>query len=541
MLNELATFLGGIALLLWGIRTARRAMLSALGTEVRGRLANATTRRGMAFGLGLVATLVVQSSTATALMVVGFIRKKIMTTSAGLAAILGADIGTAAIAVALSLQVPILWPVLVAGGYILFSAAESNRVRELARFAIGLGMALLALSVIRSATSFTGQIETFDAVIAALSMQPVLLVLLTAAVTWLAHSSLAIVLIAASLVGGGMVPAPVGLLLVLGANLGGAIPVVALVWRQPLPARQVPVGNFVFRLAAVVVALPFVPVISSSLSAVGFGEVQQVLTLHLGLNLAIALVFLGLVTPAADLLMRVFPERLNGDDPRQPKHLDPLVADDFELAMSGATREVFRMCDTLEGMLEKVPDMLIDPDASAIKQIRSQDDILDSLHEAIKHYLNDLSISEKSPEEAQRLEQLLHFATNLEHIGDIIVKNLMRLASKKRKSQVQFSEDGQAEIQALHERLLQQFRVATSLILSGSVDQAEELRRLKQDFNSLRHEGINQHYARLRSHTPETMETSTLHLDVLRDLKHISSLLTSTAYPVLHAAENAEA
>ena len=540
MLDEIATFLGGIALLLWGIRTARRAMLAALGTAARRQLARATERRGVAFGLGLVVTLLVQSSTATALMVVGFIRKKIMTTAAGLAAILGADVGTAVIATVLSLQIPILWPLLIGGGYVVFSTASHNRTRELARFAIGLGLALLALSVIRSATSFTEQVAAFDTVIAVMAAQPVLLVLLTAALTWLAHSSLAIVLIVASLVGGGMVPASVGLLLVLGANLGGAVPVVALVWRQPQPDRQVPVGNLAFRLIAVTIALPLVPAISAWMTGLGLDAVQQVLALHLALNAAIALVFLGLVTPAADLLTRVFPERVDGDDPRQPKHLDPLVADDFELAMSGATREVFRMCDTLEGMLAKVPDMLIDPDEAAIKQIRAQDDILDSLHEAIKHYLNDLAVSEKSPEDAQRLHQLLHFATNLEHIGDIIVKNLMRLATKKRKSQVQFSEDGQAEIQALHERLLQQFRVATALILSGNVDQAEELRRLKQDFNSLRHEGINQHYARLRKHTPETMETSTLHLDVLRDLKHISSLLTSTAYPVLHAAESGE-
>ncbi len=540
MLDGFATFLGGIALLLWGIRTARRAMFSAIGTEVRGHLAKATAHRGIAFGLGLVATLLVQSSTATALMVVAFIRKRILTTAAGLAAILGADVGTALVATVLSLQIPLVWPVLVGGGYIVFAAAQRNRVKELARFAFGLGLVLLALSIIRTAAVFTQQGELLDATIGALAAQPVLLVVLTALLTWLVHSSLAIVLITVSLVGGGMVAAPIGLLLVLGANLGGAIPVVALVWKQPRPDRQVPVGNLVFRLIAVAIALPLVPVIGAALSSLGLSGVQQVLAMHLGLNVAIALVFISLITPAANVLMRVFTEQTNGDDPRLPKHLDPLVADDFELAMSSATREVFRMCDTLENMLEQVPDVLMEPDETVIRAIRAQDDILDSLNEAIQHYLNELAITTKPQADVARLERLLHFATNLEHIGDIIVKNLMRLANKKRKSQVQFSEDGQAEIQQLHGRLLQQFRVATALILTGNVGQAEELRQLKRDFNELRHKGISQHYQRLRSHRPETMETSTLHLDVLRDLKHISSLLASTAYPVLHAAENAD-
>ncbi|WP_236262506.1 Na/Pi cotransporter family protein [Caenispirillum salinarum] len=529
------TVLGGVALLLWGLRMVSTGATRALGGELRTVLGRATGNRVSALLSGLGFTLLLQSSTAVVLLVSGFASRGMMTVAAGLAAALGADVGTTLVAQVLSLDLGVLGPLLALAGLIVFKAQSSKAGRNSGRILLGLGLMLVALQLIGAGAAPIRQSPVMQQVILALGDEPLLALLLGALLTLVSHSSLAMVLLLVTLARAGDMPMEVGFLLLLGVNLGGPLPALIATLGDPREARRVPLGNLVFRMVGVLAVLPFLGVLVPWMASLEAEPGRQIVHAHTLFNLCLAVVFLPLTGAAARLAERLAPPAVV-EDPLahgQPLYLRDDRGRSASQALNSATREALRMGDIVFAMLDGSIEALRSGDTARIKAIQRMDDDVDSLNEAIKFYLTEISRQPLTGAQSQRCMAVFSFVTNLEHIGDIIDNNLMDLASRKAKRHLAFSEAGEREIALLHGHLTENLQLALNIFASNDQDLAEQLLDDKRAFRDEEVRATHAHLERLQMGYAETIETSAIHLDLLRDLRRINSHITATAYPVL--------
>ena len=507
--------------------------MRAYGGDLRRIIGKALRHRVAAFGAGLGVTGVLQSSTATALITASFAERGLMATAPALAVMLGADVGTSLVVQALSFRLDWLSPLFVLVGVVAFMAGNASRHRDLGRAAIGLGLMLLALHSIVDTTAPLRSSSTLETMLQALGGEPLLALLVAAALTWLAHSSVAIILLIVSLAGAGLVSPALALTFVLGANLGGAVPPVLATWRGEVSARRVTLGNLGFRLVGCLIALPLIGLILPELTAIDADPGRTAANFHTAFNLALAALFLPLVGAVARLVQTVLPDRIAAEDPAAPRYLDPTALSTPPLAIAAAARETLRMGDTLERMLRDTLKVFDTDDRNLAASVSKNDDIVDRLHEAIKLYLTQVSQENMGEAESRRAMEIIAFTTNLEHIGDIIDKNLIELATKKIKNRLRFSAEGSRDIHELYAQVLDNLKLALAVFIGGDVRMARQLLEQKVQFRDREREAADRHLERLRRGRAESIETSSLHLDILRDLKRINSHLTSVAYPLL--------
>jgi len=531
--RTLIQMIGSVALLLWGVRMVRTGVTQALGAELRRLVAVSSQNRVAAFASGLMATTLLQSSTAMALIIGSFAGRGIIGLSAALAVMLGADVGSTVAAQLLAFDIKWLWAVLVAGGYVLYSSRES--AAGAARAIIGLGFLLLALQELNVAAAALREAPTMRVVLGAVGGEPLIALGIAALLTWAAHSSLAIVLFVMSLAGSGVIPVPVALILVLGANVGGAFaPWVALAGSPPA-ARRVPLGNLLMRGVIGLAAVPFTGYAAEWMASFVEDPARNVVLFHTAFNLVVALVGLPCVGILAGFLQRWGNEPEGTVDEGKPRHLEKSVLDTPSEALACALRESLRMGDLVATMLQDVITAIQGNDQKLVKDIEKADDTVDRLHEAIKLYLVEASKAPMTEEESRRLLEILTFTTNLEHIGDIIDKNLVELAAKKVRRQLSFSPEGLEEIRAFHARVTETMRLAANVFATRDVGLARRLFSDKSAMRAAERNATESHFVRLKDGRPESIETSSIHIDIIRDLKRIHGHLTATAYPLLEA------
>ncbi len=532
----LIQLLGAIVLLLWGMRMVRTGVQRAYGSNLRQFLGEWLSNRFAAFTAGLGVTAILQSSTATCLMTADFASRGIVTLPVALAIMLGADVGTSIVAQVFSLDISWLSPVLLVIGFIIHSASKGHKGANLGRMAIGLGLILLALKYIVGISEPLRSSETLLTMISALDGEPLIAILLAALLTWAAHSSLAIVLLICSMTGSGAIPMELAMVLVLGANLGGALPPIMATMNSSSMGRRVAIGNGFFKLIGCLIAFPLLGKLQMILVDFDPDPVRMLVNLHTLFNVALAIGFISFTGFMNGLLTKMIKDPEIADEDKVVRYLDMSLPVDPTLGLNNAAREVLRMGDELDNMLKQSIEMLREGDRSRIQKIAQGNELVDKLYEAVKVYVTKIRKEELDEEESQRCGDVMAFCANLEHIGDIIDKNLLLTASKLLDKKMNFSDEGLAELSAIHQRVHDNLRLAMGVFMSQEKPMARRLLVEKEAFRQMEHEASSSHYARFQAGKPETLETSSLHLDVIRDLKRINSHLTAVAYPILDQA-----
>jgi phosphate:Na+ symporter len=535
-LLHLLNLLAAIALLVWGTHTVRTGMLRVFGENLRRVLAASFASRFKALLAGLGVTSLVQSSTATCLIVASFVGKGLVGTGAALAVMLGADIGTALMAVVYSFDLSWLSPLLIFVGVVLFVARQNSAAGRIGRVLIGLGLITLALQLIVGATQPLTESPAVRALLAALPNEVLLDILVGAVLTVLCYSSLAIVLLTATLAASGMLPVGVALGLVLGANLGGGLLALIATSADTPQVRRLPLGNLIFKAVGALLAIPLLPQAHVLLQQWVPSVHQQVVLFHLAFNLLLAATFIGLTGWLGRQVDRWLPEAPQHGDSTRPRHLDPVALATPSLAISCAAREALHQADVVETMLRGLLPVMRNNDLELAEKLRRMDDTVDDLYSAIKFYLTQISREALSEREGRRWTDIVSFTINMEQIGDIIERVLQDVEDKKIRKGRSFSDAGMAEISHLHERLLANLRLGMSVFLDGHVRDAQKLLEEKARFRDLEHEYAANHIARLQDNTAQSIETSSLHLDLISELKRINSHICSIAYPILESA-----
>ena len=533
---HLLNLLAAIALLVWGTHIVRTGMLRVFGENLRRVLAASFGNRLRSLIAGLGVTSLVQSSTATCLIVASFVGKNLVTTSAALAVMLGADVGTSLMAVVFSLDLSWLSPLLIFVGVVVFISRQNSGAGAVGRVLIGLGLITLALQLIVAATRPLTESPAIRALLVALPSDVLLDVVVGAALTVLSYSSLAVVLLIATLAASAIIPVTVALGLVIGANIGsGVLAMLATVNAAP-QVRRLPLGNLIFKILGALLFIAFLPQVHVLLQQVASTVHQQVVGFHLAFNLVLAIVFIGSTGLVGRTVDRWLADPGPGAGTLRPRHLDPLALTMPSLAISCAAREALHQADVVETMLRGMLPVLRKNDLRLSEDLRKLDDTVDELYSAIKFYLTQISGEALSKDESRRWTDIVSFTINMEQIGDIIERVLQDIEDKLIKKSRSFSEAGMGEIVHLHERLLSNLRLAMSVFLDGHVRDAKRLLEEKAHFRDLEHEYAANHIARLRDNTAQSIETSSLHLDLISDLKRINSHICGVAYPILESA-----
>ncbi len=529
--------MGGVALLLWGLHMVHSGIVRAFGVDLRRWLGVGLRSRPRAFAAGIAVTGLLQSSTATGLMTASFVTGGSVDLAPALAVMLGANVGTTLVVQLLSFHISVITPILLCIGVIAFKKSGRTRTRDLGRVAIGVALMLLALSILVDALGPAENAPAARALLTAITAQPWLCLVVATIVTWAAHSSIAVVLLVMSLASTHFVTPVAVLALVLGANLGSAINPLIEASQPGNPASQrLPLGNLMIRATGCLLVLPFLHLIADELPRLDPNPARAAADFHTAFNVALALLFLLPLDWIAGLLTRWLPSPRRPVDPATPVYLDETSTGTPSVALVCAAREVLRMGDLIESMLGQAITAFLTNDRKLVAEISRMDDAVDSLNRAVKLYVTRITRDSLDDRDGHRAMEIVSFAINLEHVGDIIDKNLMDLANKKIRRGISFSADGTAELVAFHQQVIDSLRLAVGIFMSGDIDIARRLIAAKAQLRETEFAAAERYLVRLRDGRADTIESSSLDLDILRDLKRIHSHLCSAAYPVLERA-----
>jgi phosphate:Na+ symporter len=533
-LRLLVHLAGEAALLLWGLHMVQSGVERAFGGRLQALLGAALGSPLRAMGAGLCVTAALQSSTAAALMVAGFASAGAVALVPALAAMLGANIGTALIVQVLSVDVSWLAPLLVLCGVIAFRKGRRAQTRDLGRAGIGLGLMLLALHLLVATLAPLQDSPAFARVLSGLAASPLATLLFAAVIAWAAHSSVAGVLFVATLAGSGAMDIPAALAMVAGANLGSAVnPLLQGGGRPGDRARlRLPIGNLLNRAVGCALVLVFLPSLSAWSASLDAGPLSLVAGAHLAFNLVTSLLAYPLLRPLAWALRRALPERPELDE-AAPRYLDPVAGGVPAVAMANAEREVLRIADVLDRMLHASAHAFAAEDREAGKALAEMDDVVDRLHRAVLAYLAGIPPERLSAAEATRLDDIRAFAIALEHAADVLSRDVARHAAKRLRRGITLAPEDRDDLAALHQSLRSQLRLAVAVLM---VQDAEAARRLVQEKEMLR--ATERDVARRAAEAAplplgEPGATPGLVLDAIRDLRRVGAHLAAAAHPLL--------
>jgi len=536
-MQTLLNLLASVALLIWGTHIVRSGMLRVLGANLRHVLAASVSNRFSAFAAGLGVTSLVQSSSATALITSSFVARNLIPLASALAIMLGADVGTAIMAQVFSLDLSWLSPLLIFFGVVFFLSRKGTRAGQIGRVAIGLGLIILALQLIMAATKPIVEAQGVKVLFASVSGDLMLDMLIGALFVVLSWSSLAIVLLTAALAAAGVIAVPVALGFVLGANLGsGVLALLATGATNPI-GRRVALGNLMFKVIGCVLFAFALPWLQPLLASFQPEAQRQVVNFHVVFNVALAMLFIGFTEVIARWCVMLFPD--NGAAAAlqaAPRHLDEAALPTPALAIANAAREALRIGDLVEQMLHGMLEVLRTNNQAVVAEVRLLDDDVDQLYSAVKFYLTQISREALDDRDGRRWAEIIALTINLEHVGDIIERIVEDVQEKKISLNRSFSEAGTAELCDLHARLVGNLKLGLNVFINGDVKSAQLLLSEKERFRDLERAYAATHLDRLSGQSVQSIETSSLHLDVISDMKRINSHLCSIAYPILEQA-----
>ncbi|WP_223518865.1 Na/Pi cotransporter family protein [Pseudomonas sp. GL-B-19] len=533
----LLNLLSAVALLIWGTHIVRTGILRVYGTNLRHVIGRNMSRRWLAFVAGIVVTAMVQSSNATAMLVTSFVGQGLMALTPALATMLGADVGTALMARVLTFDLSWLSPLLIFVGVIFFLSRKQTRVGQMGRVCIGLGLIILALQLIVEAAGPITHAQGVKVIFASLTGDILLDALIGALFAMVSYSSLAAVLLTATLAGANVISLPVAIGLVIGANIGSGILAFLSTSMQNAAGRQVALGSLLYKLIGLLLIIPVLDPLVHWMDSLDFSPQEMVIGFHLLYNTTRCLILLPSVGGMARLCAWLLPERPEANGMAKARHLDPTALATPSLALANAARETLRMGDLIDNMLEAMLDVLHGKQTAVTQEMRRLTDDVEALYNAIKLYLAQMPREDLSDQDSRRWAEIIELAINLKLASDLIERMLRKVQQQKTSQRRSFSDVGLEELAGLHSQLISNLRLGLSVFLSSDKESARQLLREKRRFRAQERRLAHAHVSRLQRKIVQSLETSSLHLELIADMKRLNSLFCSSAYVVLETSD----
>jgi phosphate:Na+ symporter len=480
---------------------------------------------------GGVAAMLLQSSTAVALIGAGFAVSGLLAPHSALALLLGADLGSAIMAQVLMLPIETVIPFAMIVGVATFLKARSRRTKQVGRIIIGFALVLISLGMIRNATAPISENAIVQSIAMYFEDDLLSAFVLGAVLAWAMHSSLAAVLTYATFAAIGLFSVSVGAALVIGANLGGALIPFGLLWSGERPAKLLVLGNLLARGAVTLNFLAVLLFAGLDLALLGASASQQVIMLHIALNSALLLLALPFVTGVARLCDAMLPKR------REPEHdamtaLDAKALDHAPLALACTQRELLRMAETVQAMLVPVMQLFRQWDPDTVRLIQMREDDVDRMHFETKIYVSRLRETDLQPAQDKKTLEAVAMANNLEEAADRIAVNILAVAQKLYETGITFSKEGLSDLEDFHDQVVTNGQLALSVLTTGDAEAARQLVEEKDRIRLEEQKLQERHLKRLQQGGAASIETTNAHQETLRLLKQINAALTYVAYPI---------
>lgn len=526
------TLFGGVLLLLYGIRLVREGLQRASGPLLKSILGKLTKNPLAGLGVGTLVTAILQSSSAATAMLIGFVNAGLLNLRQGMGVILGADIGTTITVQLISFKI-FDYAILLVGLGVLGILISKNRVRQdLSQGFLGFGFIFLSIKIMAESMAPLKESQIFMLLLGALGDNPITGIIISGIFTALVHSSAATIGVALAMAVEGIIPLKAAIAVIFGANIGTCITAITASLGASSEAKRTAYAHIFFKIFGVVIFLPFITEFGNILIHTSTSLPRQIANGHTFFNIVIAMIFLPFLPLAEKVITRIVPEKISIER-FGPRYLDPHLLSTPELALGQATREVLRMADIVEEMLRGTLKVYRENDSDLLEKIEDRDDDVDLLDREIKLYLVKTLRGAMTEPLSKREIDILEMINNLENIGDIVDKNLMRSAKKKIKYNWNFSKEGMEEIELFHSRIIENFDLAISAFTSHDSELAAKVINKKNRIEEMCKELKQAHINRLHLGYKESIETSSIHLDFLTNLERINSHITQMAYPIL--------
>lgn len=533
----LLDLLSAVALLIWGTHIVRTGILRVYGSQLRRVIGQNMSKRPLAFVAGILVTAVVQSSNATAMLVTSFVGQGLMGLTPALAIMLGADVGTAVMSRILTFDLSWLSPLLIFLGVVFFLSRKQTRVGQLGRVGIGLGLIILALQLIVTAAAPITQAAGVKVLFASLTGDLLLDALVGAMFALISYSSLAAVLLTATLAGAEIISLPVAIGLVIGANIGSGLLAFLSTSMQNVAGRQVALGSLLYKLIGLLLITPVLTPLVAWMDTLNVSPSSLVISFHVIYNSLRCLIMLPTVGPMGRLCASILPQQAEINGQTKPRHLDLTALATPSLALANAVRETLRMGDLIDSMLNAMQEVLRGNQTAVTQEVRRLNDDVEVLYNAIKLYLAQMPRDDLSDQDNRRWAEIIELAINLELASGLIERMLRKVQQQKTSQRRSFSDVGLEELSGLHEQLMANLRLGLSVFLSGDPESARQLLREKRRFRAQERRLAHAHVSRLQRKIVQSIETSSLHLELISDMKRLNSLFCSSAYAVLETID----
>ncbi|WP_339489716.1 Na/Pi cotransporter family protein [Pseudomonas sp. EL_65y_Pfl2_R95] len=533
----LLNLLSAVALLIWGTHIVRTGILRVYGSNLRRVISQSMSKRWLAFIAGIGVTAMVQSSNATAMLVTSFVGQGLMALTPALATMLGADVGTALMARVLTFDLSWLSPLLIFIGVIFFLSRKQTRLGQMGRVSIGLGLIILALQLIVESAAPITQAQGVKVIFASLTGDILLDALVGALFAMISYSSLAAVLLTATLAGAGLIGLPVAIGLVIGANIGSGVLAFLSTSMQNTAGRQVALGSLLYKLIGLLLIIPVLNPLVQWIDTFDFSHQEIVIGFHLLYNTARCLILLPSVGPMAKLCSWLLPQKPEVNGTARARHLDLTALVTPSLALANAARETLRIGDLIDNMLETMGEVLHSKQSAVTQEMRRLTDDVEELYSAVKLYLAQMPREDLSDQDSRRWAETIELAINLKLASDLIERMLRKVQQQKTSQRRSFSEVGLEELAGLHSQLISNLRLGLSVFLSSDKESARQLLREKRRFRAQERRLAHAHVSRLQRKIVQSIETSSLHLELIADMKRLNSLFCSSAYAVLDTSD----
>jgi phosphate:Na+ symporter len=525
---------GAAALLIWAVRLVRTGMERGFANQLRSWLRQSSKNRVWAAGSGMAAAVLLQSSTAVAVLASNFVAKGGLATATGLAILLGADIGSAFVTQLLMVRQPFLVPLLLLVGISLFLRSENSSLRQVGRIVIGLALIFVSLDMIRAATGPMVTHPGMQVVMAYLGRDLLTAFIIGAGFAWVVHSSVAAVLLFVTLAATSVLPTSAAAAMILGANLGGAFIAIILTLSAPTNARTMVVANLLLRGGGAICAALLIGFMPDLLIQIGANPARQTINLHLLFNLILAIIALPFVVPVTALLERLLDKNEATEVALEATSaLDPTALDRPARGLDCAARELLSVGQKIESMLISVEPLYDTWNAASARAIKDQDKISKQMHLDIKLYLAQLGQNGLDKELGRRSMDLVAISSNLTAASDVISRTMLELAKRLDRQGLKFSTEGREEISSFSDRVLSNVQLALNVMMNQNPGEARELVAAKEKVRRVEQKLQRKHLGRLQQGLIESIETSNVHQETLRALKQINTSFVGVGYAIL--------
>ncbi|MCQ0090941.1 Na/Pi cotransporter family protein [Roseovarius sp. M141] len=533
----LTSLAGAVMLLLFAVRMVRTGMERNYGASFQRVLTGQQSKLGASL-VGVVLAIVLQSSAAVTLLTAGFAASGLIAFSAGLAIVLGGDLGSALIIQILSFKLDWLVPTLLAVGGWLFVKTENRKLRQMGRILMGIALILLSLRLLRETMDPIRDSVFLPAIAEYLARDYITAFLVGGALAFVMHSSVAAILMCVTLVQIGAIPFAAGMSLALGANFGSALIPVWLTRGMNVRARRIPLANIALRGTWAVIILFGA---NLALRTGQFGDLQggqMLVYVHLAFNASLLILALPLCSILQAPTERLLPEPSGPEAVQAPDRpvsaLNPCNIGPPQQALSDMKRELLRMSDLVESMFRPVLSLYQSGEKAQLKAIKAVGREVNGSLPGIRAFAAAIPADEFGKENAKSVRDLMEYAIRLKAASDVVAKRLCVLAGRMRSNDATFSKDGWYELVRLHESILANMKLASNVLISDDLESARLLSLEKTEIKRVERDSREHHLKRLQQGSAKSFETSDIHLETLRALREFNSHIAAVAYPILY-------